>query len=299
MKAGRPKLCTGAAMREAADAGLTRAETAQLLGVTAASVYRRAKEYGLTFTDGGAMVPPKSAKRPPDARAYRMKALYQAGHILEEIGRTYGITRERVRQILTGHFGFTGKSGGGARLSEQRRETRRAVRDEKSMKRWGCSYANYRTLRGKPTRAFIEQRRNAGVRGIGWELTLHQWWSIWQQSGHWAQRGRGQGYCMCRKGDVGPYAIGNVFIATSRENSSTGKGKKSGLPMGVSKVVKGSYVAYIAHRCVGGKRKHLGSFKAPELAHAAYLAADPGVAPSLLAAPPEDAQTPRTAMVLA
>jgi hypothetical protein len=54
---------------------------------------------------------------------------------------------------------------------------------------------------------------------IGWELNLWQWWSIWQRSGKWEQRGRGSRYGMCRFNDTGPYASGNVYIATCVDNT--------------------------------------------------------------------------------
>lgn len=76
-----------------------------------------------------------------------------------------------------------------------------------------------RTLK-TPSAAYMSQRRNAGLRGIGWELTFVQWWDVWQRSGHWNDRGRGQGYCMARIGDTGPYAVGNVEIKTIGENFS-------------------------------------------------------------------------------
>lgn len=47
-----------------------------------------------------------------------------------------------------------------------------------------------------------------------------EWWTIWQMSGRWEERGRGHGYMMCRKGDVGPYALGNVVIATGDFNAA-------------------------------------------------------------------------------
>ena len=66
-------------------------------------------------------------------------------------------------------------------------------------------------------RAFNAQRRGAARRGIGWELSFDQWWSIWEP--HYDRRGARKGcLVMCRTGDVGPYAVGNVRIATPKEN---------------------------------------------------------------------------------
>lgn len=67
------------------------------------------------------------------------------------------------------------------------------------------------------------------VRGIPFLLTFEEWYNIWVTSGHLAERGtkRGQ-YCMSRPNDVGPYAVGNVFIQLTSQNSIDAKlGKKA------------------------------------------------------------------------
>lgn len=265
-----------AALKDAAAAGLTQIEAAKLLAIHPSSVGVLAKKHGVALAYRGRGV----GKKAPDARAYRMAAMYRDGYTLHAIGEQYGVTRERVRQILTKHFGIRAGDGGSHAVAEKKRARRQAALEARTLRKWGCTFDQYRSLLAKrrPTVAFRDQKNNAANRGIGWELTLWQWWTIWQQSGKWEQRGRGQGYVMCRKGDVGPYAVGNVFIATARENSSEKSTKKSGLPIGVSFKKIGNYEAYIAKRCFNGKSVHLGSFRTPELAHAAYLAAEPPVA---------------------
>lgn len=141
--------------------------------------------------------------------------------------------------------------------------------------KFGCTYSEYLELRDRPDKpiaAFVDHRCNAKVRGVAWELSLTQWWSVWQQSGHWEARGRGcLFYCMSRKGDVGPYSVENVFIAKFRENSSIHPNKKSDLPMGVSKPSNGSR-GYQARRRIKGKMVHLGTYASADLASASYLA---------------------------
>lgn len=205
-----------------------------------------------------------------DFRSERMAALFRAGSTLSEIGVEYGITRERVRQLLKRDFGITRKDGGGRLKAEKNRSLKAAKRDADCISRRGCTWDQYVELRRmrKPLAAFLRQKGNAGWRGIEWNLTLWQWWTIWQESGHWNERGRGQGYVMCRVGDAGPYAVGNVFIAPARENTSKQPRKTSGLPMGVLKNKSG----YAARRCIDGKSRYLGSYPSPEMAHAAYLA---------------------------
>lgn len=52
-------------------------------------------------------------------------------------------------------------------------------------------------------------------------LTFDQWWSIWESSGHWQDRGRSAGkYCMSRLNDLGHYEVGNVFIQLHSQNIS-------------------------------------------------------------------------------
>lgn len=205
-----------------------------------------------------------------DARTKTMATLYRDGHTLHEIGVIYGITRERVRQILTFSFGITAKDGGQFVVAARRKQAKQAAADARSIQKYGCCRSQYLELRRVgATRRWHQQRMNAMQRGIGWSLSLWQWWVIWQQSGHWEHRGCGQGYVMCRKGDVGPYSADNVFIELATVNSSKTRWKKSGLPIGVS-FRRGRF---IAGRNLGGKHCYLGSFSSAEQAHAAYLAA--------------------------
>lgn len=213
--------------------------------------------------------------REPDERALRMRAAYEAGQTLQEIGDTYGITRERVRQILTYWFGFSSLDGGSHIRAEKRQKQKEAKRDARSLAKWGCTWEQRQQLSGRKLRAFTRQKNAARRRGIEWDMTLWQWWTIWQRSGHWEERGRGQGYVMCRDGDTGPYSPENVFIDTARANSSNTKQKRSDLPMGVSKISVGNYTAYVAQRMYGGQKYRLGTFPTPELAGAAYLAFEP------------------------
>ena len=74
------------------------------------------------------------------------------------------------------------------------------------------------TPRGK----FTKHKKNAKRRGIEFLLTFEQWWRIWHRSGRWEQRGNGTAdeFVMSRKGDAGPYAVGNVAIVRHAENAA-------------------------------------------------------------------------------
>jgi len=70
-----------------------------------------------------------------------------------------------------------------------------------------------------PKGQFAKHKENARQRGVEFLLTFDQWWSLWEKSGHWKKRGNRKGrYVMSRRNDVGPYAVGNVFIATFSSN---------------------------------------------------------------------------------
>lgn len=210
--------------------------------------------------------------RSAEERAKTMAALYRDGYTLRQIGDQYGITHERVRQLMTQILGVTGKDGGASVIAARKAAIRLAQREARCLRLHGCSVAEWKAIGRRACDQYRAQRRNASARGIAWELTLWQWWKIWQQSGKWSKRGRGQGYGMCRTGDTGPYAVGNVFIATAIENASKRNNRKFDLPIGVS-LRLGRY--YVAHRMIDGKSRYLGQFSSPELAHAAYLAAAP------------------------
>jgi hypothetical protein len=68
-----------------------------------------------------------------------------------------------------------------------------------------------------PLMAFLAHRGGAKRREVPFHLSFEQWWSLWEE--HWDQRGQGAlEKCMCRKGDQGAYELGNVRIATNKEN---------------------------------------------------------------------------------
>jgi hypothetical protein len=73
------------------------------------------------------------------------------------------------------------------------------------------------------TVAFETQRRNAKQRGIPFLMTFEEWWDWWQVDDRWARRGRRKGcLVMARFGDVGPYAIGNIYCSECIDNLRLG-----------------------------------------------------------------------------
>jgi len=226
-----------------------------------------------------------SLHRTPEIRAKfgAMAALYRSGKTLHEIGGSFGITRERVRKLI-GKVGLSANEGGRSIRIKVKKERAASAAEQRAMADKGCSLEQYLELKkiGRemqaigvkrertPCGAFATQRQNARSRGIGWELTLWQWWQIWVESGKWEERGRGHGYMMCRRGVEGSYAVGNVFIATGHENSSQTKRKKSGLPIGVRLVPQNKQFPYAAVCMINGVEVR-SLHTSESLAQSAYL----------------------------
>ena len=158
--------------------------------------------------------------------------MYGDGYTLQWIGNHFGVTRERVRQILTTEGIACRRRGAKGRVSASIPKPKRQVGewlDIRDFAAYGCNHAETTACndglplsrRGSPAWLFRKQKENAQSRGIGWTLTLPQWVAIWRESGHFAERGNG-GYVMARSGDVGPYALGNVYITTSAQNIKDG-----------------------------------------------------------------------------
>ena len=271
-----------AVVREMTGLGMTRQWCAARLDVPYPTLIRWCRLGKIQAPYGGDAVDAQRAIA--KKRAVAMSVLYKAGYTLQQIGDQHGLTRERVRQLMTRHLGFNAESGGAHAKAVAAEKKREAAKNARKLAKHGCSFQQWSELQsignamiaaGKgryqtPLYAFRNQRRNAAHRGIGWDLTLWQWWCIWKDSGHWEDRGRGQGYVMCRYGDTGPYAPGNVFIALATENCSEANRRETYLPMGVSRTKSGRFHA---HRRINGRDFGLGTHDTPELAHAAYLAA--------------------------
>jgi hypothetical protein len=209
----------------------------------------------------------------PDARALSMADMRAQGLTLESIGRHYGITRERVRQILRkAGFGEVHKA-----FAIQRKGAKGAAkqsqREAMCFAKYGVSLDDYRAIRETgASRAYGSQKVNARRRGIEFKLTLGEWWSVWSASGKYHLRGKGIGhYCMSRIRDSGGYVVGNVHIQLCQENSREAVKKWRGkikANRGVFCLYPGRARAWLA---VVGKTR-LGFFVSEEEAVAARVA---------------------------
>jgi transcriptional regulator with XRE-family HTH domain len=146
-----------------------------------------------------------------------VRSLLQQGMTYEQVGTRFGVTRQYIHQIA--------KREGFDSIPVERRRAERASRDQEaeawSVARWSVDRATHRMLKANGAKkAYMEQRNNAASRGIGWDISLAEWWAIWCESDKWPLRGRERGcYSMGRIRDAGPYTPGNVAIVPVSENS--------------------------------------------------------------------------------
>lgn len=156
--------------------------------------------------------------------------LFKHGKTLREIGSAYSVTSERIRQVLARH-GVSACEGGRSIAIRERSAAHQEKREQVCIEKHGCTLDQFRAAcapqsgRSQSAHlAFVRQRNHANSRGIVWNLKFWAWYCIWQESGKWASRGRGTaGYCMCRIGDAGAYAPGNIYIGSVVHNSTLGR----------------------------------------------------------------------------
>ena len=120
----------------------------------------------------------------------------------------------------------------------------RAYRQKKDIlcaSMYGCNYMTFLILRGTDRRvatAFRAQKLHAAKRKIPFLLTFAEWLAVWRASRKLSLRGSRRGcYVMSRYGDLGPYALGNVFIQLGRNNILEGKKLHRNRRLGIKRVI--------------------------------------------------------------
>lgn len=141
-------------------------------------------------------------------RADAIEEMRTRGKTLEEIGKEFGITRERVRQICS-------ELGIEKPVRKRKEKPKRDLKD-----RYVSGEVAWCRERGlkNPRDAFSRARSNAARRGIEWKLTFSEWWGYWKEN--FSNMGRMSGdMCMCRTLDMGGYEVGNVRVDYVRSKS--------------------------------------------------------------------------------
>lgn len=143
---------------------------------------------------------------------------YRKGRTLEELGREVGITRERVRQIIT-QLGASRHAGGASKRSEDRKKKIKSERDQRYLQKYGLTRQEYVEARDAGyQKAWADQKRNAQRRRIGWHLTLKGFIEVWEGKFH--LRGKRRDALVMTRIDLDqPFTKDNVKIVTLAESA--------------------------------------------------------------------------------
>lgn len=190
--------------------------------------------------------------RSPKDRDKDMVSAFLSGVICEDVGQRFGVSRQRVHQVLK-RLGVSSLDGGIAKARRDRSETKRQAMESACLAKHGCSVDERDRFDALGmAEPFRRQRQNARVRGIEWRFNYGDWCRLWLSSGNWGERGRGADrYCMSRKGDTGAYTVDNVDIKRNADNGrealSVWVGKKKDV-VGVFRLYPGSSKPFVARR---------------------------------------------------
>ena len=144
---------------------------------------------------------------------------------LQEIGKHFNISRERVRQILISLDIKPRESGAFLRAKDKRTEKREAV-DRRKIGVWGINVDELNDFKNSlspdevDTVIYAYQTQRANVRRLlgknMWKLDIASWWKIWTESGKWTERGRGK-CCLSRIVLEQPFSILNSEVRVDGE----------------------------------------------------------------------------------
>lgn len=199
-------------------AGMTRIQVADDMGISYQTVCRHTRDLGRVGPQGRrkGMKVKKTHEQieSENARAIDMLARYQRGETLDKIGQSYGVTRERVRQIVKKNFGITGKDGG-IRVAAQ---AKRQKEWEKFNARWehklGGPYREWFSLPNHIRLKYSAHKRNARkIHNTTWHIKPLEWWGLFKAAGAVPSKM----VWLTRKNNSLPFTVENCFVATRGE----------------------------------------------------------------------------------
>lgn len=162
----------------------------------------------------------KRGKKTDTGKALEIKKLFLSGLTQEEIGIQFGVSRQRISQILQ-QTNTQACDGGISLLASIKKENDFQKRKARFLRTYGLEENEFITEQiQKLHKSYKHQKHGARMRGIGWELDFCEWINIWGDSGRLMFRGRGKNmFCMGRFGDSGPYKNGNVYVCSNLQNA--------------------------------------------------------------------------------
>lgn len=154
-------------------------------------------------------------------RELEMVGMYKKGNTLEEIGFCYGVTRQRVQQVLARHC--VSKDGGLAKKREEKKRLITKARDERFVEKYGFNEGKFKSVGNDFKLAYRQQKTNAERRGIAWTIKFSDWFLLWEESGKWPERGLGfDKYVLTRKDLRKGFEPENIVIAPHSASSRKG-----------------------------------------------------------------------------
>lgn len=142
---------------------------------------------------------------------------------LRAIGRTVGLSGERVRQILLDHNIDAGRTARKANARDAHRDPDRRQLNAHQVKAiYGCSVATLRAIQGNrplsdtssPAHVYRQQRKHYQKRGQ-WTFNFQDWWSLWQV--RWPSR-KTRSLILVQQDHDRPFGLGNAEVITRAEN---------------------------------------------------------------------------------
>jgi len=154
---------------------------------------------------------------------FQVNVMLRQGLSYQKIASSFGVTRQAVHALVKRkNLVRPTKS---TKKNKEKKEKPRAWK--MFLSAYGCMPDQADHIPKDALYKYRIQKSNARVRGVSWQFDLLTWWDVWQKSGHWEKRGKGEGYCMGRFLDKGPYHPENVYICTVGKNFSDYQVKKT------------------------------------------------------------------------
>lgn len=160
---------------------------------------------------------------------------YLFGKSAREIARDFGVSHQRIYQMLD----VAGlDSGARAAMRATRRAKvvsareaeaakRRAKSDAYKRAKWGISLEEYAAIAAahgrhgsgarSPFSRYTRWRENCRKHGVPQALPFVDWWSVWQDSGHYEDMGRGVAYWLTRRDPSKPLDRSNAIVRLSSD----------------------------------------------------------------------------------
>lgn len=175
-------------------------------------------------------------RRVREKKAKTMARMARKGRTLQEIGDLYGISRERVRQLIGDlvprekrGIAITAKENRKRRNQEKCENTTR-WRTKSCREIFGCTLEEYKKINGglaprsRIILKYVRKRQNV-LNNLDdkWDLSLVDYYELWEKSGKRRSIGKTKDkYCLTRKDLTKGFTKDNCIITTKTKSSQAG-----------------------------------------------------------------------------